>query len=258
MAEVFNVRDMLALVVTFLAIQGLVTANGVLQKKGLLPAYVTRKVIHLFAAPVFLLCWLLYANTVASRYWAALVPLAFIAQFALIGTGIRKDDKFVQSMSRTGDPKELLGGTMHYAIAMLVTTLLFFDNGSGQEFNPAAILILGSLAGGDGLADIVGRRFGGKRRFGFSGAKKTPIGSCAMFIGSVVMVLGLGAAFSTVGAFSLRWLAVPAVVVSLVAMVVEAATPKGLDNYTIPVGALIGTVYLSGSSAWYSGPWITL
>jgi isopentenyl phosphate kinase len=77
-------------------------------------------------------------------------------------------------MSRSGNPRELLGGTMHYAIVMLITTILFFNAGDPScKDNPVALYILGALAGGDGLADILGRRYGAKRTFGFGGALLT-------------------------------------------------------------------------------------
>ena len=238
-------QDALALVLTVVAIQALVLVNGVLQKKNLLPTYITRKIIHIFAAPIFVLCWLLYSGAPTSRFFAAIVPLAFIIQFAAIGLGWRKDEAFVKSMSRSGDPRELLGGTMHYAVVMLIVVLLFFTNGSPKtSFTPAAMIILGALAGGDGLADIIGRRYGG-RSFGVGGSTKTLTGSLAMFIGSLLMSLTLLAAFSLRLPFGPSVFLMPALLLSLLATLVEAFSPKGLDNYTIPAAVLAGILLLA-------------
>ncbi len=237
-------QDTLALVLMVVAIQALVLVNGLLQKKELLPTYITRKIIHIFAAPLFVLCWMLYSGSPASRFFAAVVPLAFIAQFAAIGLGWRHDEAFVKSMSRSGDPRELLGGTMHYAVVMLIAVLLFFTNGSSASFTPSAMFILGALAGGDGLADIIGRRYGG-RSFGLGGSTKTLAGSAAMFVGSLLMswlllaVLGLRAGVSP-GVFLL-----PTILLSLLATIVEAISPKGLDNYLIPLAVFIGVLLLA-------------
>lgn len=237
-------QDALALVLTVVAIQALVLVNGFLQKKELLPTYITRKIIHIFAAPLFVLCWMLYSGAPASRFFAAIVPLAFIIQFAAIGFGWRQDEAFVKSMSRSGDPRELLGGTMHYAVVMLIVVLLFFTNGGSDSFTPSAMVILGALAGGDGLADIIGRRYGGKS-FGLGGSTKTLAGSLAMFVGSAIMGLALLAIFSLRMPFSPVVFIVPVLILSLLATVVEALSPRGWDNYLIPLSVFIGILLLA-------------
>jgi dolichol kinase len=228
--------DFIALVITFLAIQALVITNGVLQKRALLPTFITRKIIHMFAATIFVICWLLYSGAASSRYLAMLVPLAFIAQFAAIGLGLRKDEAFVNSMSRSGDPKELLGGTLHYAIVMLACALLFFN--AGDNHNPTALYIFGALAGGDGLADVIGRRYGGQWTFGVGGTRKTVAGSLAMFAGSVLMIVILTAIFGT--GLNLATI----IILSLLATIAEALPPRGLDNYTIAIAVFLGILLL--------------
>jgi dolichol kinase len=229
------VTDLVALLITFVAIQALVMINGALQKRELLPTYITRKIIHIFAAPIFVLCWMLYSGSVSSRLFAAVVPLAFIVQFAAAGFGWRKDEAFVNSMSRSGDPRELLRGTMHYAIIMLITVLLFFTTGKpGTIFIPTALIMLGALAGGDGLADIVGRRYGGAKSFGIGGSKKTVAGSLAMLIGALLMSMFLLAGFSLFTSVDLGGLFLSIVLLNLLATAVEALSPRGIANILIP------------------------
>jgi phytol kinase len=238
------VWDIIALVLTFVVIQSLVLVNGFLQKREILPIYITYKVIHIFAAPLYVACWLLFSGEAASRYLAVIVPLAFVAQFALIGLGKRKGEAFVNSMSRSGNPRELLGGMMYYAIVMVMCTILFFETAVPQSLpNPAALLILGALAGGDGLADIIGRRYGQGRTFGSSG-KSVP-GSIAMFIGSVVMSLALVALFSVNTQLSVGMVFLPVLFLSLLATIVEAISPKGIDNYNIAMVVFVGILILS-------------
>ena len=237
-------QDALALILTVIAIQALVLVNGILQKRELLPTYITRKIIHIFAAPLFVSCWMLYSGAPASRFFAAVVPLAFIIQFAAIGLGWRQDEAFVKSMSRSGDPRELLGGTMHYAVVMLLVALLFFTNGNNTSFTPSAMIILGALAGGDGLADIIGRRYGG-RSFGLGGSTKTVAGSLAMFVGSMLMSLALLGIFSVRATLGLKALLLPVLLLSLLATIVEAFSPKGWDNYLIPLAVFVGILLLS-------------
>ena len=249
------VWDVIALIITFGVIQALVLVNGVLQKRELLPNYITRKIIHIFAAALYLVCWLLFSGSESSRYFAMFVPLAFIVQFAAIGFGLRQDEAFVNSMSRSGDPKELLGGTLQYAIVMFLCTILFFNaGGDAGNGNPAALYILGTVAGGDGLAGIFGRRFGGSKKFGFGGAEKTIVGSIGMFAGSVIMISILTAIFGS--GLNLATI----IILSLLATIVEALTPKGIDNCTVPAAVFIGILILGSVAAdlWPFTPLFTL
>ena len=249
------VWDIIALIITFGVIQALVLVNGALQKRELLPSFITRKIIHILAGPLYVICWLLFSGSGSSRYLAMFVPLAFIVQFAAIGFGLRQDEAFVKSMSRSGDPKELLGGTLHYAIVMFLCTILFFNaGGNAGNGNPAALYILGAVAGGDGLADILGRRFGGSKKFGLGGATKTVVGSIGMFAGSAIMISILTTIFGSGSNL------VTIIILSLLATIVEALTPKGIDNYTISAAIFIGILILASVAAdlWPYTPVCTL
>jgi dolichol kinase len=103
-----------------------------------------------------------------------------------------------------------------------------------------AFILLGCLAGGDGLADVIGRKYGGDRKFGVGGAEKTVAGSFGMFLGSFLFSYILIAIFSLeFASFDLVALLIPVIVLSLVATIVEALTPKNLDNWTVPISVFI-------------------
>ena len=231
--------DIIALVISLTCVMMVVQINGKIQKSGKLPTYVTRKIVHILAAPVFLLTWLLFSGSVFSRYIASIVPILFIVQFTLIGIGVMKDEAFIRSMSRSGDPKELLKGTLYYAIILFVVTILWFTNGT-ENANPGALIILGTLAGGDGFADIIGRKYGGEKKFGIFGAEKTIAGTIAMFLGSFIFSFGLLAIFSIgIPDFNLVQLLLPILIISIVVTIVEALSPPNSDNLTIPIVVII-------------------
>lgn len=234
--------DIIALVISLFCVMMVVQINGKIQKSGKLPTYVTRKIVHILAAPVFLLTWLLFSGSVFSRYIALVVPILFIVQFTAIGTGKMKDEAFVRSMSRSGDPAELLKGTLYYAIIIFVVTLFWFylPSTGYENANPGALIILGCLAGGDGFADIIGRKYGGDKKFGLFGAEKTIVGSLAMFLGSFIFCYGLCALFSIgIPAFNLVQLLLPIVIICVVVTIVEALSPPNFDNLTIPIIVII-------------------
>jgi len=242
------VWDIVAFIISFIVILMLVQINAKIEKSGALSTVVTRKVIHTFAAPLWVLTWLLFSGSMFSRFLAIIVPLIFVLQFMAIGTGKTKNEDFVRSMSRSGDPRELLGGTLYYAFLMVVIGILWFYvpmDGNLANATPLALIVFGCLAGGDGFADVIGRKYGGDRKFGIGGAEKTLAGVIGMFIGSFLFSFILLFFFSfEVAAFSPMALIVPIVVVSLVATIVEAITPKGLDNITITLAAIIMVLLL--------------
>ncbi len=238
--------DVLATVLTLVVLLGVVEINGKIQKSGKLPTFITRKIIHILAGPIFFLAWFLYSGIPASRYIASVVPLLFVVQFSAVGFGIMKDEAFVRSMSRSGDPKELLKGTLYYAVVMMLVVIFFFyipSEGIGSA-NPAGFIIIGCLAGGDGLADIIGRKFGGDKKFGLLKAEKTVAGTITMFLGSFLFSLGLVAIFSIeVSTFNIGILIWPILIVSIVATLAEALSPPHLDNLIISA-AVILAIYL--------------
>ncbi|UCH05709.1 MAG: phosphatidate cytidylyltransferase [Candidatus Thorarchaeota archaeon] len=242
------VWDIVAFIISFILILMLVQINAAIEKSGKLSTVVTRKVIHTFAAPVWAMSWLLFSGGVFSRWLAMVVPLLFVIQFIAIGTGKMQNENFVRSMSRSGDPRELLGGTLYYAFMMVVIGILWFyvpPDGNLANATPLALIVFGCLAGGDGFADVIGRKYGGDRKFGICGAEKTLAGVIGMFIGSFLFSFVLVFLFSIeVAAFSAVDLILPIVVVSLVATIVEAITPKGLDNLTISIAAIVMVLLL--------------
>jgi dolichol kinase len=250
------VWDAIAMVISIIAVMLVVQINGAIQKSGRLSSDVTRKIVHIFAAPVFLVTWYLYSGGMFSRYLAMIVPILFVLLFVGIGTGRVKNDAFVASMSRSGDPGELLKGTLYYAIMIVIVTVLWFY----IPANPMAFVVLGCLAGGDGLADVIGRKYGGDRKFGVGGAEKTVAGSIGMFIGSFLFSFILIAIFSLeLVVFDLVVLFLPILVISLVATIVEAISPPNLDNWTVPIAVIVMVVlFMYLVPLWWPFPLVTI
>jgi len=254
--------DIIALILTFLAILILIRVNDILRKREIIPIYISRKVIHIFAAPIFLVCWLLFSGDYYSRYFAMVVPLLFVLLFIAIGTGMIKNEEFVNTMSREGKPSELLRGTLFYALVMVLSSIFFWYvpvNTTLQPvwaiFVPTAILIFGPLAGGDGFADLIGRRFG-KRKFHIF-AEKSLIGTLAMFVFSLLGTLGLLFVFWLVldpiyASVNVTALIIPILAVCLVCTIVEVFSPRNLDNLLIPLFAVITLFALT----WFGYPYL--
>src|SRR5262245_26630635 len=121
-----------------------------LAQRGLIESKLSRKFIHIGTGPIFVLCWLMFPDVPMARYLAALIPLLITVQFILVGTGILKDEAAVQTMTRTGNPKEILRGPLFYGIVFVVLPIFYWKD------SPIGITALMMMCGGDGVADIVG------------------------------------------------------------------------------------------------------
>jgi phytol kinase len=142
-------NNLIALALTFAAALLWLRLNDFLAHRGTISGPLSRKIIHIGTGPIFVLCWLLFTNTPEARWLAALVPLSITIQFALVGTGVIKDQQSVSAMSRSGDRREILKGPLFYGIVFVIITLVYWIS------TPIGIIALMLLCGGDGLADVV-------------------------------------------------------------------------------------------------------
>jgi len=241
--------DLIAMLISFVVALAFLKLNDLIAHRGWLPEYVTRKLVHIGTGPLFLLCWPLYSETWHGRWFAAFVPASLTALFALIGVGIVKKDDFVAAMSRTGDPRELLRGPLIYGIVFVLVTLVFWTT------SPVSVILLMLLCGGDGLADVVGRRLGRAKLPGQ--ATKSWAGSIGFFLGGLVLTLALLTYFGAVGFFlrlDLRSALAPIAVTTALATIVEAYTPADFDNLTVPSAALAALWLIIPASGWWQVP----
>ncbi|GFR52538.1 hypothetical protein Agub_g15113, partial [Astrephomene gubernaculifera] len=215
--------------------------NGTLEQK------LSRKVVHTTAGPIFVLTWALFSAAPAAKYLAALVPMLNMARLLAVGTGLLADPGLVKSVSRSGDRGELLKGPLYYVVTLVGATLLCWRD------NPAGLIAVSMMCGGDGLADIVGRRWGAAPggRLPYNPAKSWA-GSAAMLVGGYGMSYGLITLFCHLGFFSCY---PPASLLSTLGLIAAAATlVESLpidrwvdDNMSVPgVAAVLSMVLLSG------------
>jgi len=125
--------------------------------------------------------------------------------------------------------REILRGPLYYGLIFVACTLLFWRT------SPVGVLALMLMCGGDGLADLVGRRWG-TARLPFS-PRKSWIGSAAMLIGGFAFGFGFVALFGVIGnlqpPLDLTRAASRSALICLAATAVEALPFPDVDNLTI-------------------------
>ncbi len=179
-------------------------------------AELTRKVVHIGAGNVILLAW--WLNIPA---WIGIGAAAIASLIALISYFL----PILPSINSVG--RQSLG-TFFYAISIGVLIAWFWEENLPQ-YTAIGILI---MTWGDGMAAIIGQRFG-KHRYEIFGIKKSWEGSLAMAIASFI-VISLILLF-TQGNIWQTWFV--SVIVAAIATALEAFSKLGIDNLTVPIAS---------------------
>jgi Dolichol kinase len=220
-----------------------------LAAEGILQARDSRKIIHMFSAPLFILFWPLFSDVWGARLFAAFVPALQALRLWFAGTGTSSssssDDGDVElnemddstelanAISRSGDRQEALGGPFIYVVILFSAILLCFrDNLSG-------VVALSTMAAGDGMADIVGRRFGRNNKW-FLNENKSVAGSVGFVVAASLCSTGLAAWLMythavTIG-LSMGVVVSRIVLISILSALVEIL-PGTDDNWSVPITA---------------------
>ncbi len=173
-----------------------------------------RKVVHIGTGNVMLLAWLLELPAWVGITSAVLAGVATLVSYRLpILPG-------VNSVGR----KSL--GTFFYAVSIGVLTAIFWPL-SLPHYGVIGILI---MAWGDGLAAIIGQRFG-QHPYLIFGNTKSWEGTATMYLVSYAIVSIV--LFSVQGNIWQTWLV--GVPVASVATAVESIAQWGLDNLSVPL-----------------------
>ena len=235
-----NPQDIAAAILTLVVAVAWLRIIDMLAARGILEHKLSRKIIHIGTGPLFVLCWILFTPSDSARYLAALVPLLITIQFLLVGLSILKDDAAVQAMTRTGNPREILRGPLLYGIIFVVCTIAFWRT------SPVGILALMLMCGGDGLADIIGRRYG-RAKLPFN-PQKSWAGSAAMFLGGFIFALVFVFLFQALGYYALPYdalnITLRVLLIAFVAALVEMLPIESIDNLTTTATAIVLALWL--------------
>jgi phytol kinase len=204
-----------------------------------------RKLIHTFSAPLFMLLWPVFSPATGARFFAATVPILNAVRLYLAGTSGSSNSieskngpqeiALAAAVSRSGDAKEAVGGPFIYVVILAVAIVLFWRDSA------VGIVALSTLAVGDGMADLVGRRLGSTNKW--PNSSKSVAGSLAFWSASTAVTTGLLWWMQYTGCITL-----PLDIVSTAFIVagitfasaaLEVMPIFGDDNYTVPLSAAL-------------------
>lgn len=219
-------RNLLGVFLTFSFLFGVLIAAKLIMMavKGISPESV-RKFIHIGVSNWWFI-YLAYFDNLKAKLAG---PVAFVI--------INSIATFMDLTKYLGMNDRVRNYGLIYFPVSLVILVCFIESSLMPEW-AAGVGIL-TMGYGDGLAALVGRKFGRKKIFG----KKTYAGSITIFIATFIIVLFHGMVYHLEWSESSYCLIVAAVT-SACATLLEAVTPFGLDNLTVPIATSIIVVLL--------------
>jgi phytol kinase len=202
---------------------GIIFISEMMVKLFQLPKEESRKFVHIGVSN----WWLLAMFTFDSWTWAIIPPILFILlNLASWYTGL-----FDSMERRTRDINNL--GTVYFPIALLLLVVLtWYDSpvlsGVAPYIGGLGILAMGY---GDGFAALIGT-WHGKHKYTILGSTKSLEGSFTMFVAALIpifLLIHFGTGFALMPALG------AALFLAVLAALVEAVTPRGLDNLSVPL-----------------------
>jgi phytol kinase len=185
-------------------------------------AELSRKVVHIGAGNVILLAWWLHVPQ-----WLGILASVLFAAIAFLSYHV----PILPSVNGVGR-KSL--GTFFYAVSIGSLLALFWTQ--APQYTAIGILV---MAWGDGLAALVGQRFG-RHPYWLWGMQKSWEGSGTMALVSFIVILII--LLSVEGNSGQVWFI--AGLTAAIATGLEAFSKFGLDNLTVPIGSAIACFLL--------------
>lgn len=208
-------------IIFVVSILGMVT---LLEQRGFLKGEGARKAIH-----IALCHWWL----VAMAFFEGPLEAAFVPGIFVVVNFLSYKTQAIKSMERGSGKKDL--GTVYYAVSLLILALWTFEQGQ-PEIGALGIFVMGY---GDGFAAVFGERFGEKAFYAW-GHRKTYVGSFSAFFFSLLVIALLNAFFPLGLEFYQMFL------LAMLAGFLEAFTPWGFDNLTVPLGISVIAAWMTG------------
>lgn len=229
-------QNALALGISMAYILAVIFVSGIIAKLKKGSTEFTRKFVHILVGN-----WVFIVPFFTDLWAVVLIPFIFI-----IVNSLSLKYKLISSMERNDDSL----GTVYYAVAM------FFLSGTGFLLNWMMLPFIGllTMAYGDGLAAIIGKRWGKKRPFSFA-PEKSLLGFFTVALSCLIVSFAVMMYFNTHlnadAAFSRSVLSLIAIsaVNGVFAGFTELTGKRGCDNLSLPIGSglLASFLYYHGS-----------
>jgi phytol kinase len=230
--------NIILLAVCYAYVSVCIVLSGKTSKLLALSSKASRKLLHILIGnlPFFIPLFTLNTFPLNFPFFVA-APFMLVTFLASPYSPARTlSERLRKLTSITGSGHHL--GLVYYAISYSLLALFF----AHKPYVVAAGIL--PMAYGDASAAIVGEKYGNTKYWVFT--KKSLEGSVAMFLASFLSLEVSSLFFSALYALPLLMLTLATLSIALVATLVEAISPKGFDNITVPILSALIFLLMTG------------
>ncbi|CAF1039139.1 unnamed protein product [Rotaria sp. Silwood1] len=200
-----------------------------LNKKNSITTEVSRKVVHIGAGTLYLALYFYsdygyfskYLNIFPYFLWTSILLWKSQSKSSVQ----QKDDFLVGIITRNHRQSELLRGPLFFNIVIIICGTVLYKTILGS-------MIMGILTWGDGLAAVIGVRYGSRRKIYRT---KTLDGLLTFFIVAIIASIIYTSILVDFQSICLWKICT----ISFVTAVIETLSPSDIDNLTIPLSIII-------------------
>jgi phytol kinase len=174
-----------------------------------------RKVVHIGTGNVLLIAWWLH------------IPIWLCVTAGVTFSAIAFASHYTNILPMIQDVGRKTYGVFYYALSITILVVFLWD--SHPQYAVIGVMV---MSWGDGMAALIGKRFG-KHSFVHLGNKRSLEGSFAMFVTSLIVMIGI---FGITHSIHTRDIAI-AIPVAAIAALLEAYSPGGTDNISVPLSS---------------------
>jgi phytol kinase len=224
-------RDLLGLILSFSFIVAALAVSQLLYDRRVVTHEVSRKIVHVAVAH----WWLIAMYFHDALHFAVIGPAVFIIVNAV---SLKRGQLTAMNQGGAAAGSGYALGTVYYPVSLLLMVFFTFGGPAPEYLGAVGALIMGW---GDGFAALIGRARP-LRRWRLLGIEKSVSGIATMFVLSALVTGLVTLAAADPGTVSAPLL-LAALSTAAVATAVEAVTPFGLDNLSVP---LLSTAFYYG------------
>ena len=173
------------------------------------------KVVHIGTGNVLLIAWWLHIPT-----WLCVTAGVTFSAIALAS-------HYTNILPMIHDVGRKTYGVFYYALSITILVVFLWD--SHPQYAVIGVMV---MSWGDGMAALIGKRFG-KHSFVHLGNKRSLEGSFAMFVTSLIVMIGILGITHSIHTRDIT-IAIP---VAAIAALLEAYSPGGTDNISVPLSS---------------------
>lgn len=175
-----------------------------------------RKVVHIGTGNVLLIAWWLH------------IPVLICITAGILFSAIALLSHYTSVLPMLDDVGRKTYGVFYYALSITILVTLLWD--SHPQYAVIGVMV---MSWGDGMAALIGKRFG-KHTYIYMENKRSLEGSFAMFVTSFIVLICIFGLNNN--GIHLNDIAI-AIPVAAIAALLEAFSPGGTDNLSVPLSS---------------------